>query len=93
MVDMDCHSYRLCFVLCACLTRLLHGYSGVTWNGYLYTLLILAVDKCLSTLHHMFIEVPIVVDRFMSVSIAPSHLSYSLHQLLLYACGWNKFKV
>ena len=45
-----------------CVSNKVIGYSGVTWNGYLCTLLILAVDKCLSTLHHMFIEVPIVVD-------------------------------
>ena len=48
------------------------GYSGVTWNGYLCTLLILAVDKCHLTLNHLFIEVLIVVDWFMTVSIAPS---------------------
>ena len=46
--------------------------SGVTWNGYLCTLLILAVDKGVSISSHMFIEVLIAVDSFMAVSMAPS---------------------
>ena len=55
-----------------CASNKATGYSGVTWNGYLCTLLILAVDKCHLTLNHLFIEVLIVVDWFMTVSIAPS---------------------
>ena len=46
-----------------------NGYSEVTWNGCLCALLILAVDKCLSTLNHLFIKVLIVVDWFMAVGI------------------------
>ena len=41
----------------------------IVLNGGLCALLILAVDKCLSTLNHLFIEVLIVVDWFMAVGI------------------------
>ena len=59
------------FCNCVCGNKLyahkIIGYGGVPWDGYLCTLLVLAVDKCHSTLNHLFIEISIVVDWVMGI--------------------------